>query len=149
MTQIHKKRQILFFPAKTWSKCTIVPENGGTPSFPHIFQIFQPRSLYHIPNKCYYNYLARWVLIRAPAFYTGGHGFKSRSHYSRRKCVFSKKSNSLHWHMSVIENALGRELWTPNSAHQCTLVVLDNICCSVAVVVLGLNWPVCSIPGLT
>ena len=45
-----KKRQILFFLAKTWSKCTIVPENGGTPSFPHIFQIFQPRSLYHIPN---------------------------------------------------------------------------------------------------
>ena len=50
MTQIHKKSQKLFFPAINWSKCTIVPENGGTPTFPHVFQIFRPRSLYHIPN---------------------------------------------------------------------------------------------------
>ena len=45
-----KKSQKLFFPAINWSKCTIVPENGGTPTFPHVFQIFRPRSLYHIPN---------------------------------------------------------------------------------------------------
>ena len=48
--------------------------------------------------------------------------------------------------MSVIENALGRELWTPSSAHQCTPVVLNYSCCGVAVVVLGLNWPVCFPP---
>ena len=45
-----QKSQKLFFPAMNWSKCTIVPENGGAPTFPHVFQIFWPRSLYHIPN---------------------------------------------------------------------------------------------------
>ena len=50
MTQIHKKGQKLFFPAMNGSKCTIAPENGGTPTFPFFFQIFQLKSLYHIPN---------------------------------------------------------------------------------------------------
>ena len=34
----------------------------------------------------------------------------------------------------------------PSSAHQCTPVVLNYSCCGVAVVVLGLNWPVCFPP---
>ena len=48
--------------------------------------------------------------------------------------------------MSAIENALERELWKLITAHQCTAVVLNYSCCGVAGVVLGLNWPVCSLP---
>ena len=81
-------------------------------------------------------------MVRAPAFCTGVREFKSRCHYSRRKlCILTNPANCI-----VIENALGRELWTPSSAHQCTPVVLNYSCCGVAVVVLGLNWPVCFPP---
>ena len=33
--------------------------------------------------------------------------------------------------------------------HQCSQVVLNYSCCGVAVVMLGLNWHVCSTPGST
>ena len=48
-------------------------------------------------------------------------------------CVFSKIQliALTYIHMFVIENALGRELWTPSAAHQCTPVVLNCSCWGV------------------
>ena len=50
--------------------------------------------------------------------------------------------------ISVMEE-IPASLTEPSSAHQCTPVVLNYSCCGVAVVMLGLNWHVCSTPGST